>query len=54
MGKNVNQFRFDILMTQNALESCPLLTLNTLPKYGAVSSAMWVMVSMKLADPCAT
>ena len=34
IGKSVNQSRVDIMMTRNALKSCPVLALETLPKSG--------------------
>jgi hypothetical protein len=48
MGESVNQSQSDILMTRDALKSCPVLALETLPKPGAVLSEMWVMASVKL------
>ena len=48
IGKSVNQTQVDILMTRNALKSCPVLALETLPNSGAVLSEMWVMGSVKL------
>ena len=48
IGKSVNQTQVDILMTLNALKSCPVLALETFPKSGAVLSEMWVMGAVKL------
>jgi hypothetical protein len=48
VGKTVNQTRLDVLLTRNALKSCSVVALETLPKSEATSSEMWVMSSIRL------
>jgi hypothetical protein len=45
---SVNQHRSDILMTQNALRSCSVAAVESMPKPGSVLSEMWVMSNLKL------
>jgi hypothetical protein len=48
VGHSVSQSRSDILMTRNALRSCSVVAVESLPKSGSVLSEMWVMSNLKL------
>jgi hypothetical protein len=48
VGHGVSQSRSDILMTRNALRSCSVVAVESLPKPGSVLSEMWVMSNLKL------
>ena len=48
IGKSVNQSPLDIVMTQDALRTCVVVTLESLPKSKEVLYEMWVMGGLRL------